>query len=152
MLGAAISFSAGYVIQTISNINEGLKFSEAAKWSNMDKQALTVAAVGGFVSGLTMGASSLLIGGTQGLTVAGEVFYSTVSGAVSNATAGQVEALTNAVIDNFEDSTTLISTSDGRHIIHFDPNFEGFWDEAEGYGFGDVRVIGNDALSALVTS
>ena len=147
LLGAAISFSASYVIQTISHINEGLKFSEAAKWSNMDKQALTVAAVGGFVSGLTMGASSLLIGGTQGLTVAGEVFYSTVSGAVSNATAGQVEALTNAVIDNFEDSTTLISTSDGRHIIHFDPNFEGFWDEAEGYGFGDLRVIGNDALS-----
>jgi hypothetical protein len=61
-------------------------------------------------------------------------------------------ALCLSSYDNFEDSTTLISTSDGRHIIHFDPNFEGFWDEAEGYGFGDVRVIGNDALSALVTS
>jgi RHS repeat-associated protein len=147
LLGAVISFSASYVVQTISNINDGMQFTEAAKWSNMDKKTLTVAAVGGFVSGLTMGATSLVIGGTQGFTVAGEVLYSTFSGAVSNTAAGQAEALTNAVIDNFEDSTTLISTSDGRQVIHFDPNFEGFWDEAAGYGFGDWSVISNDAIS-----
>ena len=149
-VGAALSFTVNYAIQTYSNIESGMSLEDAANWSNIDHQQLAVATAGGFVGGLTMGLATPLVGAlglTEGATA---VITGIVGGGASNIVSGQTEAVVDAAINQVTKNTTLESTLDGRHIIHFSPDFNEFAADARANGFGDWSKIAEDGINGAV--
>lgn len=145
-IGVGIGFSANYAIQVYKNMQEGKSLPEAASWSNMNKKELTVATVGGFVGGLTMGAVTAVVGAT-GLTAGISTAVSGIGGgALANIMGGQAEAITDAAYDQVVNNTRLESTTDGRHLVYFDYNGREFYNDARSKGFLDQQTIKHDAV------
>jgi len=145
-ISAVIGFTANYALQTINNMQSGMSFGQAASWSNINHQDLAVATVGGFVGGLTLGITTAAVGAiglTGGLATATSGI---VGGAVSNVTAGQTEAVTNAVIDQVTANTTLEVTPEGQHVVNFSPNLNQLASDASNHGFGNPNTIIHDAF------
>jgi RHS repeat-associated protein len=135
-IGAAVGFTVSYGTQVYRNMNEEkMSLTDALDFSNIDKQDLIVATVGGAVAGATMGIASGIVGSViYGSSLAGGMVAFAgeyvVGGAAAGLLAGQAEALAEAA-----------TNTNGQIILGQNENDFNKRARAVGYMNGDKMIL-----------